>query len=64
MIAELEEGRFLRRYRTDDGVESEDGAFVLCGFWLAEALALAGRLDEVLGDSAPPRLPFDSPHSS
>jgi GH15 family glucan-1,4-alpha-glucosidase len=120
VIAELGDGRFLRRYRTDDGVESEDGAFVLCGFWLAEALALAGRLDEALevfhnhlsaanhlgllseevdassgaplgntpqafshlgliqaaarldlalrlrdeGDSAPPRLPFDSPHSS
>lgn len=45
---ELSEGRFLRRYRTDDGIGSEEGAFVLCGFWLAEAMALAGRLDEAL----------------
>lgn len=45
---ELGEGRFLRRYRTHDGIDSDEGAFVLCGFWLAEALALAGRLDEAL----------------
>jgi GH15 family glucan-1,4-alpha-glucosidase len=45
---ELGEGRFLRRYRIDDGIDSDEGAFVLCGFWLAEALALAGQLDEAL----------------
>ncbi len=43
---ELGEGPFLYRYRTDDGVGGPEGAFVLCGFWLAEALALAGKLDE------------------
>jgi GH15 family glucan-1,4-alpha-glucosidase len=48
VIKELREGRFLRRYRTHDGVDSEEGGFVLCGFWLAEALALAGRIDEAL----------------
>ena len=43
--SELGTGDFLHRYRMDDGVGGEEGAFVLCGFWLAEALALAGDLD-------------------
>jgi alpha,alpha-trehalase len=36
------------RYRvdeTDDGLAGEEGTFLLCTFWLAEALALAGDLD-------------------
>jgi GH15 family glucan-1,4-alpha-glucosidase len=45
---DLGEGRFLRRYRTDDGVDGDEGCFVLCGFWLAEALALTRRLDDAL----------------
>ena len=48
VIDELSEGRFLRRYKNSDGIDCEEGAFVLCGFWLAEALALAGRMDEAL----------------
>ncbi len=48
VIEELSDGRYLRRYRASDGIETGEGAFVLCGFWLAEALALAGRLDEAL----------------
>lgn len=48
VIKELSDGRFLRRYRCDDGIQSDEGGFVLCGFWLAEALALGGRLDEAL----------------
>ncbi|MEZ4300629.1 MAG: glycoside hydrolase family 15 protein [Polyangiaceae bacterium] len=43
---ELGTGPFVHRYRTDDGVGGAEGAFVLCGFWLAEALALQGRLEE------------------
>jgi alpha,alpha-trehalase len=42
----LGSGSYLYRYRTDDGVGGPEGAFVLCGFWLAEVLAMAGRLDE------------------
>jgi GH15 family glucan-1,4-alpha-glucosidase len=42
---ELGEGPFVHRYRVDDGLEGPEGAFVLCGFWLAEALAIAGNLD-------------------
>ncbi len=48
VIDELGDGRFLRRYQGGDGIASEEGAFILCGFWLAEALALSGRLDEAL----------------
>ncbi len=46
--AELGDGPLLHRYRAvdADGVGGEEGAFVLCGFWLAEALARAGRVDE------------------
>lgn len=46
VVKELGEGEFLLRYRSDDGIESEEGAFILCGFWLSEALAMNGRLDE------------------
>jgi len=44
--SELGEGPYVRRYRSDDGVGGAEGAFVLCGFWLAEALAMAGRIDD------------------
>lgn len=44
--SELGSGSFLYRYQDDDGVGGPEGAFVLCGFWLAEALAMSGRLDE------------------
>ncbi|MGD8860567.1 MAG: glycoside hydrolase family 15 protein [Myxococcales bacterium] len=43
---QLGSGPFLYRYRAEDGVGGEEGAFVLCGFWLAEALARAGRIEE------------------
>jgi len=45
---ELGEGRFLRRYHAPDGVDGDEGCFVLCGFWLAESLALTGHLDDAL----------------
>jgi len=48
VIDELGDGRFLRRYRGGDGIASDEGGFILCGFWLAEALALSCRLDEAL----------------
>ncbi|HVJ90566.1 MAG TPA: glycoside hydrolase family 15 protein [Labilithrix sp.] len=43
---ELGTGHFVYRYHGADGVGGAEGAFILCGFWLAEALALLGRLDE------------------
>jgi GH15 family glucan-1,4-alpha-glucosidase len=46
ITSELGDGPYLYRYRADDGVGGPEGAFVLCGFWLAEVLAMAGRIDE------------------
>ena len=36
----------IRRYDADDGLPGREGAFVACGFWLAEVLAHQGRLVE------------------
>lgn len=42
----LGRGPLVYRYSGDDGLQSGEGVFLCCSFWLAEALALAGRLDE------------------
>ena len=39
-------GRFVDRYRGEDGLGGKEGAFLTCSFWLVDALARAGRLDE------------------
>lgn len=44
--SELSSGPWLYRYKDEDGLAGPEGAFLLCGFWLAEALALQGKLDE------------------
>jgi GH15 family glucan-1,4-alpha-glucosidase len=36
------DGELVYRYRGGDGLEGEEGAFSICTFWLAHALALTG----------------------
>ena len=33
------------RYRSHDGLEGEEGTFLICTFWLAQTQAMAGDLD-------------------
>jgi GH15 family glucan-1,4-alpha-glucosidase len=39
-------GPLLARYRGEDGLQGTEGAFLCCSFWLADALARIGRVDE------------------
>ena len=60
----LGNGPFLRRYDGDDGLSGPEGAFLLCSFWLVEALAKCGEMDRALAhwrsllDAAGPLLLF------
>lgn len=43
---DLRRGATLLRYRCDDGLPGREGGFIICAFWLVEALATLGRVDE------------------
>ena len=40
-----DEHGLVYRYKSHDGLEGEEGTFLLCTFWLAQAQALAGELN-------------------
>jgi GH15 family glucan-1,4-alpha-glucosidase len=44
-----DERGLVYRYLTDDGLHGREGAFLLCTFWLAQALALAGEHERAVG---------------
>ncbi len=44
----LSRGGLMLRYTNDDDFGETTSAFTICSFWWAEALALAGRLDEAI----------------
>jgi GH15 family glucan-1,4-alpha-glucosidase len=43
---ELGEGPYVYRYRGEDGLPGDEGAFLTCSFWLVDALARCGRLED------------------
>jgi GH15 family glucan-1,4-alpha-glucosidase len=43
---ELGRGPLVHRYSGEDGLRGAEGAFLCCSFWLADALARIGRLEE------------------
>jgi GH15 family glucan-1,4-alpha-glucosidase len=49
VLAELTHDGFVSRYstaETDDGLPGDEGQFLACSFWLVNALARNGRVDE------------------
>jgi GH15 family glucan-1,4-alpha-glucosidase len=43
---ELGAGALIYRYHADDGLSSGEGAFLLCSFWMVDALIAIGELEE------------------
>jgi GH15 family glucan-1,4-alpha-glucosidase len=43
---ELRQGPYVYRYKGDDGLSGEEGAFLTCSFWLVDAYARGGRIDD------------------
>jgi GH15 family glucan-1,4-alpha-glucosidase len=43
-----DERGLVYRYLAQDGLAGEEGTFLLCTFWLAQAQALAGELDQAV----------------
>jgi GH15 family glucan-1,4-alpha-glucosidase len=46
VMRDLSDGVHVHRYRSPDGLPGDEGAFLLCSFWLLDALIHSRRLDE------------------
>jgi alpha,alpha-trehalase len=46
IIDKLGAGSLVYRYKADDGLPGEEGTFLVCAFWLIDALLLLDRADE------------------
>lgn len=44
--AQLRSNDYVHRYRSPDGLSGTDGAFLICSFWLVDALLIADRAHE------------------
>lgn len=45
---ELADGPLVHRYSGEDGLSGTEGAFLTCSFWLVDALARHGRVDDAV----------------
>jgi len=45
-LEQLTHDGMVYRYRSEDGLDGEEGAFNICTFWLVEALGICGRVEE------------------
>ena len=45
---ELADGPLVHRYRGEDGLRGGEGSFLTCSFWLVDALARLGRVEEAV----------------
>lgn len=43
---QLQVGRVVKRYDVEDDFGSQEASFTVCSFWLVEALAILGRMEE------------------
>ncbi len=46
---QLGQDDLVLRYRSDDGLTGEEGAFLICSFWLVDARLAAGQVDTARG---------------
>lgn len=46
VIRDLGAGPLVYRYRNSDGLPGQEGTFLVCAFWLIDALLIVGRGDE------------------
>jgi GH15 family glucan-1,4-alpha-glucosidase len=48
VMRDLADGPLVHRYKGEDGLGGREGAFLTCSFWLVDALAETGRVDDAV----------------